>query len=64
MQVAALAEALVRSRRPDGAVSLEELQLGLSRAGLEELVRAVGSLSARANSRGPSGPVTEKHPWF
>ena len=64
MQVAALAEVLVSSRRPDGAVSLEELQLGLARAGLEELVRAVGSLSRRANPQKQSGPLADKHPWF
>jgi hypothetical protein len=64
MQVAALAEVLVRSRRPDGAISLEELQVRLSRAGLEELVCALTVLSRRGNLRSPNGPVAEKHPWF
>jgi len=64
MQVTALAEALVSSRRSDGAVSLEDLQRRLSRAGLEELVRAVASLARRVNRRNQDRPVAEKHPWF
>ncbi len=64
MQIAALAEALVSSRRPDGAISLRELQIRLSRAGLEEFVRAVASLARRVNLQGQSEPGGKDHPWF
>jgi hypothetical protein len=64
MQVAALAEALVSSRRSDGAVSLDELQLRLSHAGLDELVRAVASLARRENRQEQNRPVADKHPWI
>jgi len=49
MQVAALAEALISARRPDGAISLQELETWLSRAGLGELARAVASLAQRVD---------------
>lgn len=64
MQVTALAEALVASRRPDGAVSLEDLKLRLSRAGLEEFVRAAVSLARRVKVQRKDGPVAGRHPWF
>ena len=64
MQVTALAEALISSRRSDGAVSLQDLQSRLSRAGLEEFVRAVASLTRRVNRRQQDRPVAERHPWF
>ena len=64
MQVTALAEALVGSRRRDGAVSLHDLKDRLSRAGLEEFARAVASLAQRVKVKRQDGPVPEKHPWF
>jgi hypothetical protein len=64
MQVTALAEALVGSRRTDGAVSLSDLQARLSRAGLEEFARAVASLARRVNLKRRNGPVADKHPWI
>ena len=64
MQVTALAEALMGSRRADGAVSLEDLKVRLSRAGLEEFARAVVSLAQRARVRRQSGPSADKHPWI
>ena len=51
MQVTALAQALDDIRRTDGVVSLQDLQSRLSRAGLEELARAVASLARRAGVR-------------
>ena len=64
MQVAALAEALAGSRRPDGAISLHELQIWLSRAGLEELARAVASLARRVNVATQDPPEDPGDPWF
>jgi hypothetical protein len=64
MQVMALAEALADTRGPDGAVSLHDLQARLSRAGLEELARAVASLARRVNGGKGSGPAPDKHPWM
>jgi hypothetical protein len=64
MQVRALAEALVSSRHSDGAVSLRDLQERLSRAGLEELARAVASLARRGNQGKHGRPVGDKYPWF
>jgi hypothetical protein len=64
MKVTALAEALIGSRRSDGAVSLQDLQSRLSRAGLEELQRAVVSLARRVNRPQQNRPVAEKYPWF
>ena len=65
MQVTALAEALMESRRADGAVSLQDLQIRLSRAGLEELARAVASLRLRPSLKNQEGPDSgDKHPWF
>ena len=65
MQVSALAEALAGSRRPDGTISLHELNTWLSRAGLEELARAVASLPERLSlaKRNLLDP-TDDHPWF
>ena len=64
MQVTALAEALASSRRPDGAISLQELQIWLSRAGLEELARAVASLARRVNLETQDPPDDRDNPWF
>lgn len=65
MQVTALAEALMGARRADGAVSLHDLQIRLSRAGLEEFARAVASLRLRPNLKNHDGPDGgDKHPWF
>jgi len=64
MQVTALAEAVVASRRPDGAVSLQDLKVRLSRAGLEEFARAVASLAQRVKVKKQNGPVADKHPWI
>jgi hypothetical protein len=64
MQVTALAEAVMDSRRADGAISLHDLRDRLSRAGLEEFARAVASLAHRVNRQRQNGPVAEKHPWF
>ncbi len=64
MQVTALAEALMGARRADGAISLQDLKVRLSRAGLEEFARAVASLAQRVNRQKQNGPVAEKHPWF
>ena len=64
MQVTALAEAVMGSRRADGAISLEDLKVRLSRAGLEEFARAVASLARRVRVMRQNGPVAEKHPWF
>ena len=64
MQVTALADALVGSRHPDGGISLHDLQIRLSRAGLEEFARAVASLARRVNLQKQDAPVADKHPWF
>lgn len=64
MQVAGLAEALVSSRRPDGAISLDELQRRLSRAGLEEFARAVAALARRVNSERRDGPAPGGRTWI
>jgi len=65
MQVTALAEALMDARRADGAVSLQDLQMRLSRAGLEEFARAVASLRLRPARESGNGPdAGDKHPWF
>jgi len=64
MQVTALAEALMGARGPDGAVSLRDLEVRLSRAGLDEFARAVASLARRVRVKRQNGPVAEKHPWF
>ncbi len=65
MQVTALADALMVSRRSDGAVSLEDLQARLSRLGLDELARAVASLRQRARVQRENAPdADEKHPWM
>jgi len=64
MQVTALAEALNGSRRADGAVSLEDLKVRLSRAGLEEFVRAVASLAQRVRLQRQAGPDRDKRPWL
>ena len=63
MQVTALAEAVMGSRRADGAISLEDLKIRLSRAGLEEFARAVASLAQRVRVKRQSGPVADK-PWI
>ncbi|HEU4403211.1 MAG TPA: hypothetical protein VFT43_14035 [Candidatus Polarisedimenticolia bacterium] len=64
MQVAALAEALVSSRRPDGAISLDELQRRLSRAGLEELARAVAFLARRVSTNILDEPEIGPRNWI
>ena len=64
MQVTALAEALMGARRADGAISLQDLQIRLSRAGLEEFARAVASLAQRVRVKRQNGPVADKHPWI
>ena len=65
MQVTALAEAVMGSRRADGAISLEDLKVRLSRAGLEEFARAVASLRLRRSLKNQDGPdAGDKHPWF
>lgn len=64
MQVTALAEALIGSRRSDGGFSLQDLETRLSRAGLEELARAVASLRRRAGVQSEDGPDAGNHPWF
>jgi len=64
MQVTALAEAFMGSRRPDGAISLHDLRMRLSRAGLEEFARAVSSLWQREGLRKDDGPDDPKHPWI
>ena len=64
MQVAALAEALTSSRRPDGTISLHQLDNWLSRAGLEELARAVASLAQRASLAKQNVSNDPEHAWF
>lgn len=65
MQVTALAEALMEARRADGAVSLQDLQIRLARAGLEELARAVGSLMLRpALKNQDATDADDKRPWM
>jgi hypothetical protein len=64
MQVTALAEALVASRRPDGAISLEDLKLRLSRAGLEEFASAVVSLAQRVKIHRQDGSDPGPHTWL
>ncbi len=64
MQVTALAEALVDARRSDGAISLRDLEVRLSRAGLEELARAVASLWRRARIQREDVPDGKDHPWM
>jgi len=63
MQVTALAEAVMGSRRDDGAISLQDLKVRLSRAGLEEFARAVASLAQRVKIKRQNGPVADK-PWI
>jgi hypothetical protein len=63
MEVTALAEALNGSRRTDGAISLEDLKIRLSRAGLEEFVRAVASLARRARLQ-REGDTDRDKPWM
>ena len=64
MEVTALAEVLAGSRRRDGAVSRADLRAGLSRAGLEELARAVESLWRRQRAAREVGPSADKRPWL
>jgi hypothetical protein len=65
MQVSALAEALMHARRADGAISLQDLQIRLSRAGLEELARAVAALKLRPRLATQDAPdADEKRPWM
>lgn len=64
MQVTALAEAVMAARRADGAISLHDLQIRLSRAGLEEFARAVASLRLRPRSGDQDRQVQgDKMPW-
>lgn len=65
MQVTALAEALMGARRADGAVSLQDLQARLYRAGLVELARAVASLRLRPHLESQDGTdAGDKRPWM
>jgi len=65
MQVTALAEALMEARRADGAISLQDLQLRLARAGLVELARAVGSLRLRPTLKNRDATdADDKRPWM
>jgi hypothetical protein len=65
MQVTALAEALMGSRRADGAISLQDLRVRLSRAGLEEFARVVASLRQRRTLKNQNEPDgDDKRPWF
>jgi len=65
MQVTALAEALMHARRADGAISLQDLQMRLSSAGLEELARALASLRLRPEIKDQDEPdADDKRPWF
>jgi len=65
MQVSALAEALMHARRADGAISLQDLQIRLSRAGLEELARAVAALKLRPRLATQDAPdADEKRSWM
>ena len=64
MQVSALAEALMVSRSTDGAISLTDLQARLSRAGLEELARALASLGRGLGIRGRNPAPDDRHPWM
>ena len=63
MHVSALAEVFEDSRRPDGALSLQDLATKLSRAGFEEWSRAVSSLATRSihERQDADGPM---HPWI
>lgn len=64
MQVTALADALMGSRRTDGAISLQDLQVRLSRAGLEELARAVAFLRQRVRVQKKDGPNADWPVWI
>jgi hypothetical protein len=64
MQVTALAEAVMGSRRADGTISLQDLKTRLSRAGLEELARAVASLAKRVKLPKPDGPTPGPRTWI
>ena len=64
MKVTALAEALMESRRSDGAISRRDLEVRLSRAGLEELARAVASLWRRAGVHREVALDGKDHPWM
>jgi len=64
MQVTALAEAVMGSRRSDGVISLHDLEVRLSRAGLHEFARAVAALRQRARVDKEDGPSTGPHPWI
>jgi hypothetical protein len=64
MQVTALAEALNGSRQSDGSISLHDLEVRLSRAGLEEFVRAVASLAQGVRLQRQGVPKDKEHPWF
>ena len=64
MQVAALAEALTSSRLTDGTISLHRLDDWLSSAGLEELARAVASLTKRASLAKQNVSDDPEHAWF
>jgi hypothetical protein len=64
MKVTALAEALMGSRRTDGAISLPDLQNRLSRAGLQEFARAVASLRRGERAQGTERLNDPKKPWI
>ena len=64
MQVTALAEALMGSRRSDGAISLDELQARLARVGLEEFAQAIASLRQRARAQKKDGPNAGGPVWL
>ena len=63
MHLIALAEALSSSRRPNGAVPLEEFLSRLSRAGLEEYSRAALSLAERATPNDKGQTDDPYYPW-
>ena len=64
MQVTALAEAVMGSRRSDGVISLHDLEVRLSRAGLHEFARAVAALRQRARVWREDVPGGKDHPWM
>ncbi len=63
MHVTALAEALAGARRPDGTISLHQLDTRLTRTGLEELARAAASLPNRPG-RAQDVAADPEHAWF
>lgn len=64
MHVSALAQVFEASRRPDGAISLQDLVTKLSRAGFEEWSRAVSSLVSRQIHEREADADGPMNPWF